>query len=74
MAVPQSVQGIVGVRGAARIGGTSSVLDDDLLVNDIAFALLHIDPVCCLSWLGPGGLSVGCSGSRSRLLSVCTTQ
>ena len=55
-AVPQFVQEIVGVKGAARIGETSSEVEDGLLVNNIAFALLRIDPVCCLSWLGPGGL------------------
>ena len=44
------------MKGAARIGETYSVVEDGLLVNNIAFALLRIDRVCCLSWLNPGGL------------------
>ena len=73
MAVPQFVHEIVGVKNAARIGETSSVVvDGGLLVYNLAFAFLRIDHVCCLSWLGTWWTSVGCSGSRSGLLSVCT--
>ena len=57
MAVPQFVHEIVSVIDAARIGETSSVVEDGgLLVNNIAFAFLRIDRVCCLSCLSPGGL------------------
>ena len=48
MEVPQFVQEIVRVTDAARIGETSSVVvDEGLLVNNISFALLRIDRVCC---------------------------
>ena len=56
MAVPQYVQEIGEVKYAARIGETSSVVEDGgLLVNNLAFALFRIDHVCCLFWLGAGG-------------------
>ena len=55
MAVPQYVQEIVGVKDAARIGETSSVVEDGGLLVKLAFAFLRTDHVCCLSWLGPGG-------------------
>ena len=54
MAVPQNVQEIVGVKDAARIGAWLRM--EVCASTHLVFAFLRADHVCCLSWLGPGGL------------------
>ena len=75
MAAPQYVQEIGGLKYAARIGETSSVVEGGgLLVDNLAFALLRIDHVCCLFWLGTGGFLLDARDRGLALLSVCATQ